>query len=72
MTDQIARYKSIDAWQKSPKALKHGSREILLTHRSYTTYLEREVSKISTATKKGESCKKRKNKHEKERKMIIE
>ncbi|CAG7898139.1 unnamed protein product [Brassica rapa] len=28
--------------------------------RSYTTYLEREVSKISTATKKGESCKKRK------------
>ncbi|CAN7032113.1 unnamed protein product [Brassica rapa subsp. trilocularis] len=43
-----------------------------LTHRSYTTYLEREVSKISTATKKGESCKKRKNKHEKERKMIIE
>lgn len=43
-----------------------------LKHRSYTTHLERDVSKISTATKKGESCKKRKNKHEKERKMIIE
>lgn len=43
-----------------------------LIYRLYIIYLEREVSKILIVIKKGESCKKRKNKYEKERKMIIE